>query len=35
MQGIVTYLHTEGTLYAQKSVPGWFLVIFDSKIDKC
>ena len=31
--GIVIYLHIEGTLYAQKSVPSWFLAVFDSKID--
>ena len=33
--GIVIYLHTEGALYAQKSVPSWFLAVFDSKIDVC
>ena len=35
MVGIVLYLHIEGTLYAQKSVPNWFLAVFDSKIDVC
>ena len=33
--GIVIYLHIEGALYAQKSVPSWFLAVFDSKIDVC
>ena len=33
--GIVIYLHIEGAIYAQKSVPSWFLAIFDSKIDEC
>ena len=33
--GIVIYLNVEGTLYAQKSVPSWFLAVFDSKIDVC
>ena len=33
--GIVIYLHIEGILYAQKSVPSWFLAVFDSKIDEC
>ena len=33
--GIVIYLHIEGALYAQKSVPNWFLAVFDSKIDVC
>ena len=33
--GIVIYLHTEGALYAQKSVSSWFLAVFDSKIDVC
>ena len=32
--GIVTYLHTDGALYAIKSVPSWFLAVFDSKIEK-
>ena len=32
---IVIYLHIEGALYAQKSVPSWFLAVFDSKIDVC
>ena len=31
--GIVIYLHIEGALYAQKSVPSWFLAVFDSKIE--
>ena len=35
MVGIVKYLHIEGALYAQKSVPSWFLAVFDSKIDVC
>ena len=35
MLGIVIYLHIEGALYAQKSVPSWFLAVFDSKIDVC
>ena len=35
MLGIVKYLHIEGALYAQKSVPSWFLAVFDSKIDVC
>ena len=35
LRGIVTYLRTEGTLYAQKSVPSWFLAVFDSKSDEC
>ena len=26
--GIVTYLHTEDTLYAHKSVPSWFFLLF-------
>ena len=30
MLGIVIYLHIEGALYAQKSVPSWFLAVFDS-----
>ena len=30
--GIVIYLHIEGALYAQKSVPSWFLAVFDSRI---
>ena len=33
--GIVIYLHIEGALYAHKSVPSWFLAVFDSKIDVC
>ena len=33
--GIVIYLHIEGAIYAQKSVPSWFLAVFDSKIDVC
>ena len=33
--GIVIYLHIEDALYAQKSVPSWFLAVFDSKIDVC
>ena len=33
--GIVIYLHIEGALYAEKSVPSWFLAVFDSKIDVC
>ena len=33
--GIVIYLHIEGALYAKKSVPSWFLAVFDSKIDVC
>ena len=33
--GIVIYLHIESALYAQKSVPSWFLAVFDSKIDVC
>ena len=33
--GIVIYLYIEGALYAQKSVPSWFLAVFDSKIDVC
>ena len=33
--GIVIYLHIEGALYANKSVPSWFLAVFDSKIDVC
>ena len=33
--GIVIYLHIEGALYAQKSVPSWFLAVFNSKIDVC
>ena len=33
--GIVIYLHIEGALYAQKSVPSWFLAVSDSKIDVC
>ena len=32
--GNVIYLHIEGALYAQKSVPSWFLAVFDSKTDK-
>ena len=35
MLGIVLYLHTDCALYAQKSVPSWFLAVFDSKIDVC
>ena len=35
MLGIVIYLNIEGALYAQKSVPSWFLAVFDSKIDVC
>ena len=30
-----TLLHIEGALYAQKSVPSWFLAVFDSKTDVC
>ena len=30
--GIVIYLHIEGALYAQKSVPSWFLAVFHSKL---
>ena len=30
MLGIVIYLHIEGALYAQKSVPSWFFAVFDS-----
>ena len=33
--GIVIYLHIEGALYVQKSVPSWFLAVFDPKIDVC
>ena len=33
--GIATYLHTEDALYAKRSVPSWFLAVFDSKIDEC
>ena len=33
--GIVIYLNVEGALCAQKSVPSWFLAVFDSKIDVC
>ena len=32
---IVTYLHIEDALYAQKSVSSWFLAVFDSKINVC
>ena len=35
MIGILIYLHIEGALYAQKSVPSWFLAVFESKIDVC
>ena len=28
------YLHIDGALYVQKSVPSWFLAVFDSKPDK-
>ena len=33
--GIVIYLHIEGALYAKKSVPSWFLAVFDFKIEVC
>ena len=29
-----TYLHIEGTLYAPKSVPSWFLTVFKLTTDK-
>ena len=35
MIGIVIYLHIEGALYAQKSVPSSFLAVFDFKVDVC
>ena len=30
--GIVIYVHIEGALYAQKSVPSWFLAVFTPKL---
>ena len=35
MLGIVIYLHVEGSLYAQKRVPSWFLAVFNPKFDEC
>ena len=33
--GIFIYLHIEGALYVQKSVPSFWLAVFGSKIDVC